>query len=181
MKGVNPMTQADSVHSTPRRTASLRKTSPAVRSPPPPAIPSIDPNELPDEYCLKLDGDCLEPLIPDGSAVQFAKSEKFGVGDIVCIWFRPEFSPPGRHQAWLKQIRLNVPPWVKQFPYNDHPESDVKALMVVEQLNPRRQYHVPCDQILTIHKAVGYSPARVKIGGTVNSATMLPIGKAVLS
>jgi hypothetical protein len=80
------------------------------------------------------------------------KSEKFGTGDVVCIWFRSEFSPPGRHQAWLKRVRLNVPPWVKKFPYNDHPESDVKAIMVVEQLNPPQCYSVPCDQILAIHK-----------------------------
>ena len=148
-------------------------------SPLPPAIPSIDPTTLPDEYCLCLDGDCLEPIIPDRAAIWLNKSEAFGAGDIVCIWFRAEFSPPGRHQAWLKRIRFNVPPWVKKFPYNDHPESDVKAILVGEQSNPPRTYAVPCNQILTIHKAVGYSAASAKIGGTVSSATMLPIGKAV--
>jgi hypothetical protein len=68
---------------------------------------------------------------------------------------------------------------VKKFPYNDHPGSDVKAILVVEQSNPPLTYAVPCDQILTIHKAVGYSLAGAKIGGTVSSADMLPIGKAV--
>jgi hypothetical protein len=44
---------------------------------------------------------------------------------------------------------------------------------------PAGSHSIPCDQILAIHKAVGYSPAGAKIGGTVNSADMLPIGKAV--
>ena len=163
------------MHSTPRRTA------PKIQLQKPAPLPAIDPNALPDEYCLCLDGDCLEPLIPDGAAIYLKKSEEFGAGDVVCIWFRAEFSPPGRHQAWLKRIRLNLPPWVKKFPYNEHPESDVKAIMMVEQLNPPMTYKVRCDQILTIHKAVGYSLAGAKVGGTVSSADMLPIEKAVAS
>jgi hypothetical protein len=128
---------------------------------------------------LRLAGDCLEPTIPDGAAIYLKKSETFGAGDVVCIWFRPELVPPGENQAWLKRIRLNPPPWVKGFPYNDHPESDLKAILVVEQSNPPQCYKVRCDRILAIHKAVGYSHAIAKIGGTVSSADMLPIGKAV--
>jgi hypothetical protein len=141
--------------------------------------PAINPATLPDEYCVRLDGNCLEPDIPDGAAVYLKKSEAFGAGDVVCIWFRPEFSPQGHSQGWVKRVRLNVPHWVKSFPYNDHPESDVKAILVVEQSNPPRSYAVHCDRILAIHKAVGYSPSNAKIGDTVSSADMLPIGKAV--
>jgi hypothetical protein len=81
------MTQADSVHSTPRRTGSK------IQAEKPTALPAIDPTTLPDEYCLCLDGDCLEPMIPDRAAIWLKKSETFGTGDIVCIWFRAEYSP----------------------------------------------------------------------------------------
>jgi hypothetical protein len=173
------MPKVTRVHSTPRRSASLRKTSPALRAPLPAALPSIDPETLPDLYCMGLDGDCFEPLIPDHAAVMIKKSEPFGVGDVVCIWWRPGFVKRGMRQSWLKRVRLSAPPWVKQYPYNDHPQSDVKAVIVVEQINPPATYAVPCEHILAIHKAVGYSPAGGKIGGTVSSGDMLPIGKAV--
>jgi hypothetical protein len=103
------------------QTASLRKTSPTLRSAPA-ARPSIDPETLPDLYCMGLDGDCLEPLIPDRAAVMIKKSEPFGVGDVVCIWFRPEIIAPGGPQSWLKRVTMNLPPWVK-FPYKEHPGS----------------------------------------------------------
>ena len=38
---------------------------------------------------MKLDGNCLEPLIPDGASVLLKKSEPVRAGDIVCIWFHP--------------------------------------------------------------------------------------------
>jgi hypothetical protein len=140
----------------------------------------FDPETLPDLYCMALDGDCLEPLIPDRAAVMIKKSEPFGVGDVVAIWFRPEVIVPGGPQSWLKRVTMNVPPWVK-FPYRDHPESEVSALIMVEQLNPPIGYGIKCEHILAVHKAVGYSPAGGTIGGTVSSGDMLPIGKAVQS
>jgi hypothetical protein len=139
------------------------------------SLPSIDSKTLPDLYCMGLDGDCLEPLIPDRGVVMIKKSEPFGVGDVVCIWFRPEYVGPGGPQSWLKRVTMNMPPWVK-FPYKEHPESEVSALIMVEQLNPPIGYRIKCKDILAIHKAVGYSPAGGKIGGTVNSGDMLPIG-----
>jgi hypothetical protein len=163
-------------HNTKRKTASLLKSTPALRSPPVPARPAIDPTTLPDIYCLKLDGTCLDPLIPDRSAEMLNKSESYEVGDVVCIWFKPEAVQPGANQAWLKRLTMNVPPWVKSFPYTDHPKSDVLAIIVVEQLNPPISYRVKCRDILAIHKAVGYSPFGPQIGGTVSSADIRPIG-----
>jgi hypothetical protein len=169
------MAKANRVHSTPRRTASLRKTSPTLRSPPAHALPAVNPAELPELYCLKLDGDCLEPVIPDRAAVMIKKSETFDVGDVVVIWFRAEAVPAGAPRSWLKRITMNAPPWVK-FPYKDHPESEVQALIMVEQLNPPTGYRLRCADIIAIHKAVGYCPAGGKIGGTVSSRDMLSIG-----
>jgi hypothetical protein len=171
------MTRAKSVHSTPRRTASKIQPQKSIPA-------AIDPTALPDEYCLSLAGDCLEPMIPDGAAIYLRKSETFGTGDVVCIWFRPEFVPPGENQAWLKSGMAQEDPTEpaavgERLPYKDHPESDLKAILVVEQSNPPRCYEVRCDRIRAIHKAVGYSDAIAKIGGTVSTADMLPNGKAV--
>lgn len=164
------MAKATRVHSTQRRTA-----SPTLRSPPAHALPVVDTEQLPELYCLKLDGDCLEPVIPDRAAVMIKKSETFDVGDVVVIWFRAEAVPAGEPRSWLKRITMNAPPWVK-FPYKDHPKSDVAPLIMVEQLNPPVGYTVKCSDILAIHKAVGYSPAGGTIGGTVSTGDMLPIG-----
>jgi hypothetical protein len=149
------MPEAKRVHSTPRRTAPLRKTAATLQSARPQALPTVNPETLPDLYCMSLDGDCLAPLIPDRAAVMIKKSEPFGVGDVVCIWFRPELVAPGGPQSWFKRITMNAPPWVKKFPYSDHPKSDVAALIMVEQLNPPIGYTVKCKDILAIHKAVG--------------------------
>jgi hypothetical protein len=75
---------------------------------------------------------------------------------------------------------MNVPPWVKQFPYNDHPQSDCKAIMMVEQLHPRTNYRVACDAILAMHKAVGYMAPGGKIDGTVSTTGIKPIGNGVV-
>jgi hypothetical protein len=45
--------------------------------------------------------------------------------DVVCIWWRPEFVKPGFYQGWLKRVAMAAPPWMKAYPYNDHPGSDV--------------------------------------------------------
>ena len=152
------MPKADSVLSTQRRSVPLRKTAPTLRSPRSEPLPTIDPKTLPDLYCMGLDGDCLAPLIPDRAAVMIKKSEPFGVGDVVCIWFRPEVIVPGGPQSWLKRITMNAPPWVK-FPYKDHPEFDVQGFDDGRATEPPMGYRIKCADILAVHKAVGYSPA----------------------
>ena len=145
----------------------------------PPARPLVDVDTFPDVYSLCLEGDCLEPLIPDGASVVLQKSALFTAGDVVCVWWKPEFVKPGRYQGWLKRVRMNAPPWVKKFPYSDHPESDVKAIIVLEQLNPPGTYAVPCEHIYAIHKAVAQGPG-AKPGGTVRSDNLLPIGAGIV-
>ena len=175
------MPKAAKASSTPRRTAPQSKRTPLPLSKAKiPVTREHDVGALPDVYCMALDGDCLAPLVPDRSAVVIKGSESFASGDVVCIWFRPEAVPEGSHQAWLKRLRMNVPPWVKSFPYNDHPESEVQAVVVVEQLNPMRTYAVKCSDILAIHKAVGHVPAGGTIGGTISSANVIPIGDGIV-
>lgn len=135
----------------------------------------IDPSTYPDVYCLTIDGDCMEPLLPHGSSVVMKKSEKFKAGDVVCIWFKPELCGPDGHQSWLKKLTLNIPPWVKSFPHYDHPDSNVRAALLVEQLKPPQGYSMRLSDVLAVHKAVGYAPAG-KIGGSISLDEIEPIG-----
>jgi hypothetical protein len=98
------------------------------------------------------------------------------VGDVVCIWWRPELVTPGRYQGWLKRVRMNAAPWVKKCPYNDLPRPELRATIGLEQLNPATTYVVSCDQIFAIHKPVAYG-RQAKIGSTVRSDEQLPIGE----
>lgn len=181
------MLKADRVHSTPRTVAPdfhqpmfppavIRPSAKRVHTPA--ERPLVDVDTFSNLYALTLDGDCLEPLIPDGASVIIQKSASYSVGDIVCVWWRSEFVQPGMYQGWLKRVTMAVPPWVKKFPYNDHPKSDVKAIGVFEQLNPPQTYAVPCERIHAIHKAVAYGPAAT--GGKVRSDRLLPIGDGIV-
>jgi hypothetical protein len=168
------MPKAKRVLSTSRLTAPI-----ITRRPNPPARPLVDLDGFPDVYSLCLEGECLEPLVPDGASVVLQKSAAYTVDDIVCIWWRPEFVTPGRYQGWLKRVRMAAPPWVKKYPYNDHPESDVGAVIVMEQLNPSQCYAVPCNRIHAIHKAVAYGPAAT-VGGSIRSDQLMPIGAGIV-
>jgi hypothetical protein len=46
-----------------------------------------------------------------------------------------------------------------------HPESQVTALISVEQLNPPQRYAIPCERLLAVHKVIGYVPP--EIGGDI--------------
>ena len=42
--------------------------------------------------------------------------------------------------------RSPPPPWVK-FPYRDHPDSEIRALLIAEQFNPRGSFRIPCEDL----------------------------------
>jgi hypothetical protein len=82
----------------------------------------------------------------------------------------------GRHASEVCPVALAPPPWVKTFPYNDHPKSEMTAIMVVEQRNPEQCYRISWDAILTVHRVVGSASRAGKIGGSVNAAAFRPVG-----
>jgi hypothetical protein len=115
----------------------------------------FDPATLPDRYALSVVGDCMEPTIADGARATFSRAETFEAGDIVVIWFRPEIIKDGMAACALKRLTLAPPPWVLSFPYQDNPKSDVGALLVFEQDNPRLTYSMKCSDIAAVHKFTG--------------------------
>jgi hypothetical protein len=113
----------------------------------PAALPFIHPDAMPDQYALLGTGRCMEPLISDGTLLVFDKRRAPERGDIIGLVFTPEAA-----QQW------GIPGMVKRLtfalPAPDLPRGCV-GLIVVEQLNPPRQYAIPTTDVLAVHKAIG--------------------------
>ena len=121
----------------------------------------LDPTTFPELYGLSVVGSCMAPDIPNGRDVKVSKLDPYVAGDVVVVWMRPEFVEAGRTQAILKRIIVMSPPWVKAFPYKDHPKSDVLAVIFLGQDDrPDEMFHIRCSQILAIHKCVGLLPLK---------------------
>jgi hypothetical protein len=118
----------------------------------------INPDALPNEYGLVLDGDCMAHLLPDGATIACSRSASYEPGDLVVLWFRPEFVKPGHLQSAVKRLAMAPPFWVK-FPYRDHPESEIAPIVTVEMLNPPGRMIARCAHLLAIHKVLGTVPA----------------------
>ena len=121
-------------------------------------FPMLDPERLPDRYAMICQGKCLEPLYMDGSVLVFDKQQPLHTGDFVLLFRRPELVKPGDCQGIVKRLASELPERVK-FPHKEHPESTALAVLLVEQLNPRRQFVVRCGELLAVHKCLGLAPA----------------------
>lgn len=143
-----------SLHST----TSRRKTvAPA------PAQPGfIDPATLPDEYAMRVRGDCLAPAINAGDSILVDQRQPYSTGDLVCVFLKPECVRPGDTNVGLKRLVMGLMPEVT-LPYRAHPDSNIMPVLVCEQDNPHMQYAIPADQILAIHRCLGLVPADVAL------------------
>ena len=137
--------------------ANARTLSNAKRRQPTPPDFMDDLSFLPDRYAMPVVGDCLAPVISDGAMLLFEKSAPYRVGDLVVLFRRREATPKGKFQAIVKRLVMAPPPWVT-FPWRDHPESDVLALVLVEMLNPHQRVNMLCSDLLGIHKCLGVAP-----------------------
>ena len=122
-----------------------------------PAETFVDPARLPERYATVCVGACMAPKIPDGSYLAVSAVEPCKPGDLVVLYFRPELVKPGHPQGLIKRLVMAPPPWIK-FPMREQPQSEVKAILLVEMDNPRQQLIVRCDQLLGIHKCLGVIP-----------------------
>lgn len=129
----------------------VRKRTPEVA---PPRITFQTVDAIPDIYAMKLSGDCLEPELMDGAEVVFSKTETPKVGDFCIFIMRPEMVRPGGMQSIIKRLMTAIPPHV-ELPFREHPDSEVHAVVMAEQLNPRRTYMIECERLLAVHKFVG--------------------------
>jgi Peptidase S24-like len=113
---------------------------------------------------MRVIGDCMMPEIADNDLLHFDKHEPVKAGDMVAIFLRPELLSPGELQVRVKRLATDIPHWVT-FPYQDHPDSDVHALIIAEMLNPRRRFMVKCSSVLAVHKCLGHLPLEQRTPG----------------
>lgn len=132
--------------------ATSGKRTTRARSKPPAGF--IDPATLPPEYAIIAEGTCMLPTIPDGAHCAFTTIGEPRPGDLVALWFRPETVPAGEHQVRIKRLVHPLPRFVR-LPYREHPESRLHPLVIVEMINPRRQFGIPCGHLLAIHRFLG--------------------------
>lgn len=120
-----------------------------------PAPPYVDPRDLPAVYASTVAGTCIEPWIFDGETLVFEKDGTPDVGDLVGLWVLPKGSnDPRDAERGVKRLVMGA--WEGMvYPYKPHPNSNVAPLIVVEMLNPRRRFHIPCDRILALHRVTG--------------------------
>lgn len=107
------------------------------------SAPFIHPDDMPDMYALTGVGTCLAPLIEDGACCVFDKRQEPQSGDIVGIIFTEEARERRCMPGWIKRLVIAPPP----------PGFD--GLMMVEQINPPRNYWIETRDLLAVHKFVG--------------------------
>ena len=117
----------------------------------------LNPIDLPDRYGLRITGDCMTPVYQTGGAIWADKNEPVTAGDDVVIFLTKKAASDGRNQVQLKRLVTNIPGFVT-FPWRDNPKSTVLAIVILETLNPSRQFSCRCSDILAIHKCMGRHP-----------------------
>jgi hypothetical protein len=105
-------------------------------------------------YGMILTGTGLDPVFKDGETVVFDREAPLENGCFANFFYRPELVPPGQLGVGLKLLLVAPPPFVT-FPWNDHPESTVLPVMIVQQLNPPEQWSIRCDMLLAVRRCIG--------------------------
>jgi hypothetical protein len=143
----------------PKRSTARRST--ATREPSRNNTTTLHPDEFPAVYALQCVGTCLEPEIMDGTTLVFHRDEPYRPGDLVVLFKRPEMVKPGNLQMIVK--RLILAPSHAYWRNGDRDMGDIKPVVIVEMLNPRRTLYADPDSLLGIHKCRGPAmPGEVK-------------------
>jgi len=108
---------------------------------------ALDPSLMPVQYFMTGEGDCLTPVVKNGDRVLISKAEPVRPGDLVAIYLNRKFVPRGEHQVLLKRLVVDGRAGDCKLP-NRRPAA------IVEMLNPPRQFAIPAEAILTIHRVV---------------------------
>ncbi|MCD2325012.1 hypothetical protein LQ953_13390 [Sphingomonas sp. IC-56] len=112
-------------------------------------LPFIHPDDMPPRYALPGIGHCLEPLVKNGTLVAFDKERQPEPGNIVGLIFTREAAKGRGVPGMIKRLAMALPP-------TGLPKG-CSGLVVVEQINPPRRYHIPVDELLAVHAAYGFA------------------------
>lgn len=117
------------------------------------------PEHLLTPYGLRVTGTCCEPELMDQSLIEADPVARAERGDFVVLFFDPEKLRPGAMQLRVKRLVFGVPQrwWSDPERYT----GNIQPVVIVEQLNPWRQFYIRPDLLLGYHKVVGpLDPAR---------------------
>ena len=89
------------------------------------------------------------PLIADGAVLVLDKRQSPEVGDTVTLIFTREAAQRYDMPGMVKRLAFALPPI----------EFIDIGLIVVEQLNPYKVYAFPTQDILAVHKCIGFAEA----------------------
>ncbi len=117
----------------------------AASGPPHAPPPFFNPDDMPDVYALTAVGTCMMPLLEDQACLAFDKRKKPVAGDLVSLIFTRDAAQRRRMPGWIKRLVVDLPPFGLA----------AGATVVVEQINPPREYWIPADDILAVHKFIG--------------------------
>lgn len=123
-----------------------------------PPVRFVDPDRCPPRYKMISAGTCLHPLITDGAVLAFDRKAVAAPLDIVAIFL----TEGGMGTFWEDQIILKrlVQPFLPRIRLGAQAAragGNAASLMIVEQLNPFRQYTFRPDQVLGVHACIGVS------------------------
>jgi hypothetical protein len=100
----------------------------------------VDPEYLPDRYCMTVSGTCMEPEIADGALMEFAKGP-VKPGDTVAIFRRPSGIGAGEFHILVKRL-----------------VAVTKDGVYMAMLNPPKTLWLPPEDVVGIHRCVGPMP-----------------------
>jgi hypothetical protein len=105
-------------------------------------------------YSLLLKGHCLNPVFRDGDKVIVDKEGPLDGGCYAVFYYRPEIVPSGELPMQLKRLVTAMPPHLT-LPFREHPKSELRFVIAVEQLNPAKRWMVFCEDLLAVHHCIG--------------------------
>lgn len=112
-----------------------------------------NPADFPRIYASTTVGDCMAPLLTEGCDLVFDKEAACGAGDVVAIWFHPHAVRPGAHSRMVKRLVMGLAPGLT-FPFSGW-KGNVAPLVIVEMLNPPRQFYFRAEDVLAMHRCIG--------------------------
>ena len=114
---------------------------------------TIDLSTFPETYWMEAVGDCLLPMVKDGTNLLFSQSAKPVAGDLVALFLRPEFKAPGVMPALVKRLVSNIAHFC-EFPYTPRSDDDCAPIVICESTSPLRRYYVPAERLMAVHKCI---------------------------
>ncbi len=116
----------------------------------------------PRAYAQVLSGDCLQPAVWHDDMAIVSPAAPLVPGRYVVLHF---------HQGDPQMKRLVLPP----SPYASAPGDELRVCIIVEMLNPPRQFAIPTSRLTAIHAVVGVlKPSEYQARRSAPDAPVLP-------